>query len=316
MSKNISYQLQFLVHKSSAFGSSKYDERRKGKGINNVKTYSHKTFSARLDVAKAFGKFVQQNFPKTKMVRDITPAMANAFLESRANRGCRQATLMSYTADVRSLLRMAQVRWNAPRYDLKKEIHTPQPKPELDPLRSARGMSRQDYERILETQKPSSNLYKAMTIIEACGARAGGVTHLRGDDIEVRPDKVIVHIRHGYEKGGRMRDIEVVNGRHMDILAEYHDKYGDRLIVEHRGHALKPESIEKSLSRAIAKAGLTEKYNYQKCHSIRKMWAQERYNDYRQNHGKYETIQFINEQLGHSKDRDVALLGCYVSNIY
>lgn len=318
MSRNLSYQLQYLVHQSTAFGESKYDERHKAKGEkkNHVKTYSHKTFSAWIDVAKALGKIIQNNYPDTKLAKDITPAMANAFLESRANNGCREATLAAYASDVRVLFRLAEDKWHAPHYDLKQEIKAPEPRPELDPLRTAQGMNREDFEKILATQKPSSNLYKALQIIEACGARAGGVTHLHGSDIEIKSDKVIVHIRKGYEKGGRQRDIEVVNGRHMDTLAAMRNKYGDKLIIEHRGHALQPESVEKSLSRAINKLGLSEKYNYQKCHSIRKMWAQERYNDYRADHAKFETIQYINDQLGHGKDRDVALLGCYVSDIY
>ena len=62
---------------------------------------------------------------------------------------------------------------------------------------------------------------------------------------------------------------------------------------------------------------MADKYEATTVHALRKTWAQERYDSYREGGAtKCEAIRQTNKDLGHGEDRDVALLSVYVSNIW
>lgn len=71
---------------------------------------------------------------------------------------------------------------------------------------------------------------------------------------------------------------------------------------------------DKSLERAVTRElkANNEHERYIGLHAARKTWAQELYNQYRQEHSKFETVGYVNEQLGHSAERDQELLDRYV----
>lgn len=315
MARSIAYQLQYAVRQSQAYGESKHDERGKGKVDSRApyKTYSFDSMKARSDIAKDLGKWVKETYPEIRLAKEITPAMTREFLTQKAEKGCRQATLTAYTSHVRAIFRYMEHTFKSPHYgDYKSLIPCPEARPDLEPLRTCRGMSKEDFKTVLKTTAAGSNINKAMRVIEATGARSDGAVGLKGSDIHVIDGAVRVGLT---EKGGRYREVTVTVPEHVDFLKNL-SVVGNRYVLEHRGQPIKEESLQKSLARHIEQAGLKDKYPYQKCHSIRKMWAQETYNAYRETHGKLETIEHINEQLGHSAGRDVALLGCYVGDIH
>lgn len=311
---NICNQLKYAVYKSKAFGESKYDERKKGEeSRTNYKTYSRSSMKEKLDIAQSLGKWIQREHPEIKRAVEISPKLCQDYLSDMAAHGVRQTTLEKCTSNIRAVMRCVEASFGSPRYDLKSAIKTPQTSQEVRDLRTAKGISQKDYEKLLGSVKPTSNTAKAMVIARTTGARAGGACTVKKEDIKIYGEKAYVTLT---EKGGRTREVEVVREDHVKALSELRGATKDgELVIQHRGKPLKPESVEKGVQRAMEKVELTREYKYEKMHCIRKLWAQERYNDYRQDHSKLETVRYINIQLGHGAERDEALLGRYVDEM-
>jgi|GEM_PF-3096046 len=317
--RSISAQFQYAVRQSAAYGQSKYDERHKGAGNQSkIKTYSYKTMKARIDVAKQFGKFVQEHHPEVQMARDITFDIAREYLEHKANEGCSHATLQGYTADIRTIFRVCDKCY--PTFGhvtdnmLREQIRMPEAHPELvkDSHRDAIGMTRPDFEKLRDSFSRTSNGFKGCIIQEATGARAEGCCNLKGDDIHIENGRCWVHLD---EKGGLQRDVEVFNAQYIKNLQQLKNQAKDGYVLNHRGNPIKPESLSKAYRDHLKKLDTQRDYRGTNSHAIRKLWANERYHEYRQNHTKLETVQYINVQLGHGADRDEALLAHYVDNL-
>ncbi len=316
MSRTIASQLQYATIQSRAYGQSKYAARQNKQ--SDGKTFSHKAMESRLKTAKELGNYIKNNYPDCRMARDISPEMINNFLQSKADRGCRQASLDTAASNCRFLERACEKAFPSFRgFDAKEQINTPKENPELirPSYRDPEGMTRSDFIRIREAIPTNGNVAKAMTIGEATGARSEGICNLKGSDIHIHGNTAHVYI-HG-EKGGRDRTVDVVRPDQVANLKSLQEKYGQEYIIqnERTGKKLKPESLQKAFNRCLKKIQTEKNYKGTTTHAIRKMYANERYQAYRGTHGKHETIQYINIQLGHGKDRDVELLGKYVDEI-
>ena len=311
---NICNQLKYAVHKSKAFGESKFDERKKGQeSRTNYKTYSRSSMKEKLDIAKSLGKWIQQEHPEIKRAVEITPQLCQDYLSDMAAHGVRQTTLEKATSTVRAVMRCVESSFGSPRYDLKGAIKTPPISLEAQELRTAKGMSQKDFKKLLGSIKPTSNTAKAMILARTTGARVGGACAVKKEDIRIDGDKAYVTLK---DTGGRSREVEVVRKEHVEALCELRGGAKDgEYIIRHRGRPIKPESVEKGVQRAMAKVELSRDYKYEKMHPIRKLWAMERYNDYRQDLSKLDTVRYINIQLGHGAERDEALLGRYVDEM-
>lgn len=315
MSRTISSQLKYACIRSRAYGQKKYDARKNG--TSKDKTFSHKAMETRLKTAGELGKYVQEHYPDCRWVRDITPQMVNKFLNAKADRGCRQATLNTAASDCRFLERACQSAFPSFKGFNPKDLKTPQERSELvrPSYREPEGMTRSDFDLLKAFVPQNGNVAKAMAIGEATGARAEGICKLRGSDIHINGNTATVDI-HG-EKGGRDRTVEVVKPEHVQNLRDLKDQAGENYIIQNqkRGGFLKPESLQRAFNRALEKVKTEKTYKGTSTHAIRKLYANERYHAYRGDHSKYDTIRYINTQLGHGADRDVALLGKYVDYI-
>jgi len=318
--RSLAAQFQYAVMKSQAYGQSKYDERGKGRAsMARYKTYSYDTMDARLDAAKDLGKYLQDHFPEMKYARDITFDSVQQWLNNKADSGCSKATLEGYTANARTLFRLCDNAYPTFQHvndkTLREQLHVPEPVPELvrESHRDAAGMARVDFEKLKNSFSKTSNGYKACVIQEATGARADGCVSLRGSDIQIdKNGKCIVHL---CEKGGRHRYVDVVRPEYVQALSGLKERAGDSYILNHRGDPIKAKSLSDQYRTHMKKLELTKDYTGTNSHAIRKMWANERYKEYRASHTKYDTVRYLNEQLGHGADRDEGLLGHYVDDI-
>ena len=314
MSRTIASQLQHAVLQSKAFGHSKHDDRALKE--SRYKTYSNKSMKSRIDSAKDLGKYIQSHYPECRMARDITPEMINKWLEGKAASGCTQGSLDTYSAESRFIERACERAYPTFKGFDTRQIKTPREHPDAvrGSNRGPEGMTRADFNKLKESVKPTSNTWKALTIQEATGARSEGVCNLKGSDITINGDKCTVHLK---EKGGRERNVDVIRKDQIDALRALKSQSKDGYIVNHRGDKLKkPESLQKAYNRAISKLQLSKDYKGATTHSVRKLWSNERYREYRKDHTKLETVQYINEQLGHGAERDEALLAHYVADLF
>lgn len=317
--RTLTAQFQYAIAKSKAYGQSKHDERGKGgASLARSKTYSFNTYDNRSDIAKDFGHWLKDNHPEIRMAKDITFDAAQEFLEHKATCGAAQTTLERYTSDMRTLFRVCDRAYatfpHVTDKILRDQLHQPEAKPELvkDSHRDAVGMTRNDFEKLRDSFSVTSNGYKGCIIQEATGARSEGVTSMKGTDIHIQNGKCWVHLQ---EKGGRARNVDVVKPEYIAALKSLKAQAKDGYILNHRGNKLQAESLQKSYRSHLLKLQTERDYTGTNSHAIRKLWANERYHEYRKTHTKLETVKYMNIQLGHGADRDEALLAHYVDDI-
>ena len=305
MSHNLRQQITHAVRESRAYGQAKHDAPAHVR--HDGRTYSYNSFNNRLDVAKAFGTFMQSEHPEVRYARDLTPAHANEFLSAAAARGVADSTLDAYRSTLGAIYRECGREYGT-RTPERGEIHVPERTAPVAPVRTV-AMREEHIEQLRDSYRPYSTGRNAVDIAHACGARVEGISKLRGSDIHERADgSVYVHLT---EKGGRQRDVDVLDPADRDRMRDLRDRYGTDRVCPAR-----PESIDRSLSRHLHDLGIRDLYRDTTVHAIRKAWAQRTYDTYRQDHSKLEAIKYVNEQLGHSAERDVALLAHYVEDIH
>lgn len=307
--RNMRAQLGHVVRETTAYGQSKHSEKGKGAkgGVHHDgRSYSYSTTNARLDTAKQFGKWMEVAHPEIERATNIRASHINEFLEMKSAT-CRAATLESYASNLRAITKEIETVYHRTRCDIN-EIITP-----ASPLDKARTMEmeRPDIEKLHKSFKADSLGWRAISLEIACGARVEGLTKLTPGDISIiSPDFAQISI-HG-EKGGRDRVVDVRGSQNIERLERIKDTIPER----ERICPVKPQSLNRSICRHLQELGLKEKYPLTSVHAMRKAWAQNTYDQYRQTHTKLETVQYVNEQLGHSAERDQALLDRYVGNCW
>ena len=105
--RSMTNQLSYAVGKNKAIGQSKHADKGNGKdGVrHDGRSYSWQTHNARLDTAKQFGKWMGAKYPEIERAIEIKAEHINEFLEEK-RKTCRQATLDSYSSNLRTLTKM------------------------------------------------------------------------------------------------------------------------------------------------------------------------------------------------------------------
>ncbi|MBM6859402.1 tyrosine-type recombinase/integrase, partial [Clostridium saudiense] len=147
----------------------------------------------------------------------------------------------------------------------------------------------------------------AIQLTARAGLRVSECTKLQGRDINLT--KGTIHVEDG--KGGRDRDVQMRPEDKQfwtDLKAQYNDY--ERLCP------IKEDSINKAISREMEKLQLKDKYEDTSIHAIRKMYAQDEYDRYREQGMEIqEALGAVSVQLGHGENR-IELMKEYVLNIH
>lgn len=303
MARSLIQQLNYCVHKSFNPGRSKHYDKEHHQGRDRGLIYSYETKYDRLDVVNNFGKFMKEKYPEIKMARDLQPTHFQDYLNDCKERGCTQATLTSRTSHLRALCReMAHIYPTCEKIP-EKAIKTPLAVREK--IRDHQ-MPIETRERVLE--RANGNLRTAMELSKAFGLRSQEITHVRARDIYERDGSIYCHVERG--KGNRNREVQALDRERGERCLEL----VRGLPEQERLVPIKDKSLERSLTRELQRGGEHELHIG--FHGLRKTWSQELYNDYRESHSKLETVIYVNEQLGHSGDRDEELLARYVADLH
>ena len=309
--RSIKQQITYAVRQSHTKGVSKrYEKLNNPKWQERGQSWSYQTLENRLETAKQFSKFMNENYSDIKKANEITPEHFNSFLQDGASLGWSKATLDARASDCRAIARELDATYHishesTPNYRV--DIKPPSVAVK-HPVRTNKGIESDDLKK-LETSC-SGTLYKALTLAHTFGLRAEGLATVKGENIYRAADGT-VHCTIT-EKGGRERDITALNRE----LGEKAFSIAKAVSSNERILPVKADSLSRALTRQMERTGLKEKYSKVSMHAVRKTFAQDCYDNYRTNHTKHETIRYVNEQLGHGADRDVALLALYVENIH
>ena len=240
---------------------------KKDGGIGTYKIYSTSDCNNRIDLAKNLSGFIKSNYPQVKLVKQISKAQCQAFLDSKADT-CSKETLDQYAARLRKL---AKILYHTLGVHVNFTCNVPVSKVTLEYRNIV--MLRQDLNKILgaarDCQSKTALLLSAETAL-----RITSLVKLRVCDVDF--ENKILHIHK--DKGGRSRDIELTETAAIIswkcCIGKSPQEY---LFPSRQGNShLSANSVNRFLHENALKCGIT-KYADAKTgnHSIRKMAAQE-----------------------------------------
>lgn len=164
-------------------------------------------------------------------------------------------------------------------------------------------MSHEDFAKLQNSFANSSSSAKyAIELSGRCGLRVSECSKLQGRDIVLNGDNSYINVKNS--KGGRSRQVPI-NKSDMAYFTELKEQFGD---TTQRICPAQPNSINKAINRHMQQIGLDKKYKDTSIHSLRKMYAQDQFNNLReQGYSIQESMGKVSVLLGHSEDRETLM---------
>lgn len=302
MSRNLKYQFKNAIERNFKEKQDKHSIKHT-EGIGHGKIFSYSDRRNLIDVSSNLANYITENYKDVKMIKDIREEHIQAFFYEKATT-CSNHTLIQYQSKLVKLEKLVNNTYNI-QVNLSRGYVVPNSINNVSKLRSI-SMSRHEYDCLLEVIKESKS--SAKIGIQLCGRfglRVSEIVKMQGRDIDI--DNGVIHIVDS--KGGRSRDIPMRDNDRAfcDDIKAIHNEY-DRIVP------LKEDSVNRYLNRKLRECGLGKKYSSARTgiHSIRKMVAQEYYNNCRANGmNQKESLDATSKYLGHGENRD-ALMREYV----
>lgn len=302
MGRNLKYQFLHAINKNFSEGMDKHSIKADGK-MNGTRIFSYADRKNLIDTASNFSNFMKNTHPEVKQVKDIKSEHIQNFLNSKSAT-CSTATLKQYESKFNKLEKVVNNTYNCnANYG---GFSTPNGANATKIRNSA--MSKADFKRLESSFSNSNSSAKiAIQLTARAGLRVSECTKLQGRDINLQ--KGTIHVADG--KGGRDRDVQM-RPEDKQFWTDLKASVGDM----ERICPVKEDSINKAIQREMEKIELKDKYEDTSIHCIRKMYAQEQYDRYRdQGMEIREALGAVSVDLGHSEDR-IELMREYVLNIH
>lgn len=304
MARNLKYQLKTAIDKNFKEGMDKHSIKQNGGG--NGKIFSYADRSNLINFTSNFANWMKDNYPEVKMAKDINSNHVQSFLNNKADK-CSRATLKQYVSKANKMAKLINNTYNQ---NIKFNVVAPSSKSGNQVLRNQQ-MSKSHYEKLINGMR-DGNGKNALLITKNFGLRVSEVTKLQSRDIDL--DKGVIRVVGG--KGGRDREVPIRTQEQRQVAEQLKATVSldtDRIVP------IKPNSVNMALNRAMDRIGVGEEYSDTGIHSIRKLYAQEQYNYYRdQGMEINQSLSLVSQDLGHSLERgkDMDLMCIYIKNIF
>lgn len=236
-------------------------------------------------------QYLKTAFPGVRMAEDITAEHWNMFLKEKAST-CSQSTIRNYVSRINKMQDLVN-RYFKVSVEWRGNVKAPESE-KANNLQRTQSMEPGDFQKIREYGLNSrSRSAGAVELAGKYGHRAGELSSCKIDDINLVSMKI--HIK---GKGGRERWVDI-RTEDLPFLQNLLEKaVGDKVF------GIKPDSINRYLLRTMTKLDIKEKYPVTSIHSIRKMAAQNRWDELRaQGLSKKEAGEEVSKWLGHGKNR-------------
>ena len=306
MGRNLKYQFKTCIEKNFKLGMDKHSIK-KNKQMNKTRIFSYSDRKNLIDFTANFSNFMKENHKEIKLVKDINSNHVQEFLNDKA-KTCSQATLREYSSHIRKMSNLINSTYKT---NIKYDFKTPESSSGNQILRDQQ-MKLEDYKRIHEAMKDGSNGQKAIEIGKNFGLRVSEITKLQKRDIDLDKKEILVKDA----KGGRDRTVHFNTEEQIKVAIKLYNSVSrdlDRIV------AVKENSINMALNRAMKKLNIKNDYKETSFHSIRKLYAQEEYDRLRNEGNSIEmACRQVSEELGHSAERglDEKLISRYIKNIW
>lgn len=311
MSRNLTSQLKYVVNTSfygdeltgrkGGFKSSKHSDKRNN--TKNGKIYSYNQKDNVESVAREFGVFMKEHYPNVRNVSDLNEKYATEFIIYKSNT-VGTSTLNYYRSSLNTISECCNNTFKSCDISLSTQKIEGVSNEKVKTV----SFTKEDLSVLKNSYVENSTGWKAISIIQAAGLRVSEVAQLKNSDIEIKDNTASVHVSCG--KGGRERTVNVVKKEYVDTLEYIKNNNNETLFT------CKSSSIDQNIHRHIQSSNLSQNYNYNSCHAIRKFYAQESYNNYRaEGYSIEESCAKVVSSLGHSENR-VELVKVYIQNIH
>lgn len=302
MGRNLKYQFLNAINSNFKEGMDKHSIKANGK-MNNTRIFSYADRKNLIDVASNFSNFMKSNFSEVKQVKDVKADHIQSFLNSKAN-SCSNATLKQYESKFNKLENVVNNTYNI---NANYKGFVVPASTENTKIRNS-AMSREDFNKLQQSFSNSNSSAKtAIELTSRAGLRVSECTKLQGRDIDL--NKGTIHVVDG--KGGRDRDV-TIREEDKQYFANLKASVGDR----ERICPVQSDSINKAIRRQMERLEMQNKYTDTSIHCVRKMYAQEQYDHYREQGMEInQALGAVSVDLGHSENR-LELMKSYVLNIH
>lgn len=304
MGKNLKYQFKYCIEKNLNLGANKHSLK-KEKMMDKTRIFSYADRKDLINFTANLANFLKETHPEIKLIKDIDSNHIQEFLNKKKTE-CSQATLSQYTSRAKKTARLMN---NVFKTDIKFEIQTPKSEKSLQILRDQQ-MELEHFRKLEETIK--GNGLKAIELSRNFGLRVEEIAKLQKRDIDLENWEIKIID----SKGSRDRNIRFKTVEQFNVAKKLWDSVNrdvDRIVP------IKGDSINKSINRALKNLDIKKEYGYTSNHSVRKLYAQEEYDRFRESGNDIETACCkVSVQLGHSEERglDENLINRYIKNIW
>lgn len=302
MGRNLKYQFLNAINSNFKEGMDKHSIKANGE-MNNTRIFSYADRKNLIDVASNFSNFMKTNYKEVKQVKDVKADHIQSFLNSKAN-SCSNATLKQYESKFNKLENVVNNTYNI---NANYKGFVVPASTENTKIRNS-AMSREDFNKLQQSFSNSNSSAKtAIELTSRAGLRVSECTKLQGRDIDL--NKGTIHVVDG--KGGRDRDV-TIREEDKQYFANLKAQYGDT----ERICPVQSDSINKAIRREMERLEMQDKYTDTSIHCVRKMYAQEQYDHYREQGMEInQALGAVSVDLGHSENR-LELMKSYVLNIH
>lgn len=302
MGRNLKYQFLNAINSNFKEGMDKHSIKATGE-MNNTRIFSYADRKNLIDVASNFSNYMKTNYSEVKQVKDVKADHIQSFLNSKAN-SCSNATLKQYESKFNKLENVVNNTYNI---NANYKGFVVPASTENTKIRNS-AMSREDFNKLQQSFSNSNSSAKtAIELTSRAGLRVSECTKLQGRDIDL--NKGTIHVVDG--KGGRDRDV-TIREEDKQYFANLKASVGDR----ERICPVQSDSINKAIRRQMERLEMQNKYTDTSIHCVRKMYAQEQYDHYREQGMEInQALGAVSVDLGHSENR-LELMKSYVLNIH
>lgn len=291
---NLKRQMLNSIERSFKGGMDKHSDKRNG-GSGSYKVYSQSDRKALVDTSAMFASWLGKNHPDVRYIKDIKTEHVQGFLNSKAKEWS-NSTIKTHMSRFNKLDRIFDKNIKDYSKQLTGALVAPVAKNETK-LRSV-AMTRNDFNKITaKANAGRSHVKTALEIAGRTGLRVSEISKLKGSDYN--------------EKAGVLSIVDSKGKRSRNIFIKEEDKsYFEGLKAtfgEGRVCPVQHESLNQALNRCMKDLDLEQDYTEHKTsfHSIRKMVAQELYDELReQGFSQQDAWNDVSHHLGHGDGRE------------
>lgn len=322
MSRSIAKQLEHAVHQCFTPGHSKRTDKFNPNIDTGWKIYSLSSQRDMLDLAKDFGKFIKRKYPAANKAYQIQPSEIQEYLNKKAAT-CVDKTLDKIISRLGKLEKCCKHAY--PGSDFAWSVDgcmKPPSTKNADFVKDTPVPMNVSKAAIEALSLKKSEVYRAVILSSYCGMRSeettclkAGNVHFSGGEFELGWVEIV---KGGGAKGDRPRTIPIISVEAQQALkkAVENKRPGDFVAAKNNGGKMTADNVQRALREWMDKE-YSGRYKGNRCHGMRKTWAQTYYDIVRKGGcTKAEAVSKTNQVLGHGKKRGPGGIKTYVARMW